>query len=120
MIRISCYPNETGAKNAAEKLHERDIPATTSTEGAGDNRELGVLEVSPEHSEDAIRALQDAAGEHSIKCPECRSAHVLFPNRPEASPTAALVEMAAEALQLTDKTFLCHSCQHEWAPHQAS
>lgn len=73
------------------------------------------IAVDEDHVEGALEVIARDAAIHAIRCPECGSVHVTYPNQPEYSPTAAMTEKLAEKLSLTERDFYCHHCQFEWS-----
>jgi hypothetical protein len=64
---------------------------------------------------DAMKAIEgDLRSSAITSAPSVRALTWPFLSQPETSPTAALAEKIGESLNLTEITFLCHSCQHEW------
>lgn len=61
-------------------------------------------------SDEGILLLQSA-----IKCPECGSLRIVYPNIPRNFLVSAVMRVMVK-MHVLDGQYLCMSCQHEWPP----
>ncbi len=118
-MNTAVYVTTEAAEDAVRLLADQGIASDAHEEPANAGT-LGVLRVGDHDVAAAVEILTKSPGMAAIRCPECGSLHVAYPNQPDASPTAALAAKIAETLHLSERNFFCHECQYEWAEDQGA
>ena len=115
MKRMACYKSRRAAAEAINWLEKQNIPAGLDAERFEDRRRIYVVSVDEHEVETALQQLRSLDSRQRLRCPDCGSGHIGYPNRPESSALAAAVEMIAESLHVTERKFFCFSCNYEWS-----
>jgi hypothetical protein len=125
-IRIALFMDEAGAEPVRRRLVRAGIPAEIHYEPSVarlwfvSKRGGGIrLEVPANHSERSSRLLLewdtvDGLLHSAIRCPECRSLRVDFPQFTEKSLFTNLVMGLIAVLRLVEREYYCESCHCMW------
>ncbi len=126
-VRIALFMEVRAAEFARRRLVEAGIPAELHHEPAVarlwfvSNRDSGIrLEVRHADSEKAIRLLQDSATgpdflQNAVRCPECGSLRVDYPQFTEKSLLTNVVMGLATEVRLIERDFYCEDCHCLWS-----
>jgi hypothetical protein len=127
-IPIALFSNSERAQPLRQRLLGAQIPAETHGESPlarmwfVSKREAGVrLMVPGERFEQAEQRLHEwdnqGALREAIRCPECKSLRVVYPQYAEHSVLTNLLVGLAAALGLGEKDYYCEDCHFTWPKH---
>lgn len=129
MVPIASFEESEPAKNLAQRLGEEGFGATTDND-AGEqllrfcnphpHAQWHVM-VPPDKFDEALKRLKelDAAEQvlrFAIRCPDCGSTEVEYPQFSRNTIVGAIVPAAAAALGLIERQFYCVACHFTWSP----
>ena len=124
-IRVALFDDAKEAERACRRLVKVGIPARVDEEPGvaklwfvpRKHRELR-LDVPArcvEHSRQVLLGKEEAAPlPGAIRCPNCGSLRVDFPQFTEKSLLTNVVMGLAAGLKLVDKEYYCEDCHHLW------
>jgi hypothetical protein len=126
-IRIALFENRAQAEPACQRLGQAGIRAEVHYESALSRlwfvpkRRTGVrLEVPAKDTERATQLLLESDGVYellrsAIRCPECRSLRVEFPQFTEKSLLTNVAMGLMAELRIVDREYYCENCHCMWA-----
>ena len=129
MIPIASFENAEHAEKLAGRLCDEGLGAITDND-AGDqllrfcnphpHAQWHVL-VPPEKFNEALRRLKelgatDPALQFAIRCPDCGSTQIEYPQFSRNTILGALPAAVAAAVGLVERQFYCTACHFTWAP----
>jgi Zn finger protein HypA/HybF involved in hydrogenase expression len=133
MVTIATYNEQAKAKHLRERLEEAGVQADIVGEGAIQrvafmskpqaNVKVKVEEKEFEKAQKLMREWEAADPEigSAMRCPQCGSAEIEFPQLTRKFLTPALASVLF-ALKIFPKEFYCQSCHHTWplkeVPHK--
>lgn len=119
MIPTMCFDNEESAGKATALLQEQAIKAAVHPVNAKVSHRryfpVFVREVDLERALDCVTAAKLPG---TVKCSECQSINVEFPQAPQASAGFHAMAKLGEMLG-AEKSFYCHACRNNWTEHEA-
>lgn len=128
---IALFKNHTQAEPIRARLMQAGIPAEINDEPVlaklwyVSKEEAGmclvVSEYDRERSEQLLREWDaaDGAMRNAIRCPECKSFHVLYPQFARNSMMTNVIMGVGAAVGFIEKDYFCHDCQFSWPKERA-
>ena len=128
LFPIALFSNSEKARPLQQRLQAAGIPAQlhgesplakmwlVSRRDAGEQVLVPGAQIGP-----AERLLgewdQHDKQRHTIRCPECRSLRVLYPQYAQNSLLTNLLIGVAASLRLVERDFYCQDCHYTWPKH---
>jgi phage terminase large subunit GpA-like protein len=128
MFPIASFEDAEPAQNLARRLSEEGFEAITNNDSGEQllrfatphpHAQWHVL-VAPEKADDALARLRELdASEQilrfAIRCPDCGSTQVEYPQFSRNTIVGNIVPAAAAALGLMERQFYCTACHFTWS-----
>lgn len=130
LFPIALFSNSEKARPLQQRLQAAGIPAQLHGESPlaklwfVSRRDAGEQVLVPDdHIGPAERLLVDLDGQdvirEAIRCPECKSLRVLYPQYAQNSLLTNLLIGVAASLRLVERDFYCQDCHYTWPKHGA-
>ena len=127
-MHIASFDEQAAAEKLAQRLTQEGFDTIARNDAAEQFWKLYNLHpraqclvlVATDRADEALRLLQelDATDDvlrGAVRCPECRSTRVEYPQFSRRTIVGALPAIAAAA-GLIDREFFCAACQFTWPP----
>ena len=130
MVTIATFNEQAKAKHLRERLEAAGVSADVMGEGTLQrvafmskpqaNVKVKVEEKDFEKAQKLMREWEAADPEiaTAMRCPQCGSAEIEFPQLTRKFLTPALASVLF-ALKIFPKEFYCHNCHHTWPLEEA-
>ena len=130
-IRVAIFSNRAQAEPIQQRLVQAGIAAEiheelglqrfwfVSKRSAGTRLEVAAKQVEQARKLLATWDLTEGALEHAIRCPECKSLCVDYPQFAHNSVMTNMAAGLAAELGLVEKDYYCEHCHYTWPKEQA-